>query len=335
MVARLLLCLLLPVVSMGCLELGTEDPNATSGGNTTGGTSGTCVTGANFMSLALSEESGTNGIVSDSSGIYWVNGLGTVWQAGPKGASPRPMASKVADQLYTIATDEEAVYVVNYATALHRIDKKTESVTTLATGSFVGLAVDATAVYLTGAGGVKRFDKQQMTVADFASISGADSLALDADYVYVRAQVANSMARTVRVSKKDLTLEDIASPEISDYHYFSQEIAVDTTHVYWVNPSAGSISRVLKTGGATELIISGLADPKSITLDEAFVYFTIRGKTGGSTEDRAVAKVPKAGGPITYIAHGSQVSAHAIAVDETNAYWTQKVTNGVVETACK
>jgi len=98
---------------------------------------------------------------------------------------------------------------------------------------------------------------------------------------------------------------------------------------------AGTLSRALKSGGGEEILADGLADPVSVAIDDAFVYFTLRGKDGGSLEDRAVAKVPKAGGAITYIAKGADVSAFGVAVDGTNAYWTQAVTDGLVETACK
>jgi hypothetical protein len=90
-----------------------------------------------------------------------------------------------------------------------------------------------------------------------------------------------------------------------------------------------------KYGGAPIELASGLSDPMSLTVDDEFVYFTVRGTDAGPLEDRAVAKVRKTGGAIEYIAHGSAVSAFGIAVDETRAYWTQKVVDGAVVTACK
>lgn len=336
MITRWLLCLTLAIPSMGCIELGTDDPNATSGSSSSaGGGSEICTTGANLVKIGSGNDGATIGIVSDALGIYWVNDSGSVWHAGPKGVSPMSLASLVGTKFTTIATDTDAVYVIDYATALYRFEKTAEQSTLLAQGSFIGVAVDATHVYVTGTAGLSRIAKQGGQLESIVAIPGADSLAVDEKNVYVRAIGPDSMAHILRVEKLGMASEDLLPAEPLAYHYFSQELAVDATHVYWVDSSGGTISRIPKDGGTKEVLASGVADPVSIAVDEAFVYFTVRGKTGGSLEDRAVAKVPKKGGDISYIAHGSQVSAYGLAVDATNAYWTQKVTTGVVETACK
>jgi hypothetical protein len=334
MLAKQMLCFLLPISLVACGDVAIDD--RTSDSTTTGGAS-FCSTGAARTKLGTSNDGATAGIVSDGSGVYWVNDSGQVWRAEPVDSSPEVMVEGVGELLWTIAVDADAVYVIDYAKALYRIEKTTLAVKTLAMGSFVAVAADGQRVYITQPDGLYSLDKQGGTLELLATIEGADSVAVDETNVYVRSvgTSADLMARVVRVSKAGGDAVDIAQKAPLAYHYFSQEIVVDATHVYWIDSSAGTLSSALKGGGGEEILAKGLADPVSVAVDEAFVYFSVRGKDGGSLDDRAVAKVPKAGGAIMYIAHGADVSAFGVAVDGTNTYWTQAVTGGVVETACK
>ena len=344
MLAKQWLCFLIPLTFVACDDVVVDERSSTGGDSTTSSGSGStgngspfCATGAARTKIGKSYGSATEGIVSDGSWVYWVYENGAVWRAGPANAAPEAMVEGIGDLLRTIAIDTDAVYVVDYSKALYRIDKGSLGVKTIATGSFAAVAADGQRVYVTQPDGVYAMENQGGPLQLLAAIDGADSVAVDAANVYVRSvgTVADKMARVVRVPKAGGEAVDIAKKASLAYHYFSQEIAVDATHVYWVHSSAGTLSRALKSGGGEEILADGLADPVSVAIDDAFVYFTLRGKDGGSLEDRAVAKVPKAGGAITYIAKGADVSAFGVAVDGTNAYWTQAVTDGLVETACK
>ncbi len=345
MLAKQLLCILLPVSIMACNDVVIDERTSSSSGDSTGGSSSAstssgsafCPTGAARTKLGTSNDGATAGIVSDGAWIYWVKNNGEVWRAGPANAPPEMMIGGLGEALRTIAIDGDAAYVVDYAKALYRIEKLNFAVKMLAMGSFVAVAVDGERVYVTQPDGVYSLDKQGGTPELLATIDGADSVVVDEANVYVRSvgTSADKTGRIVRVSKAGGPAIDMAQKAPLAYHYFSQEIAVDATHLYWVDPSAGTLSRAPKDGSVGSVLVMGLADPVSVAVDEAFVYLSIRGKDGGSLEERAVAKVPKAGGAITYIAHGADVSAFGVALDGTNAYWTQLVTGGVVETACK
>lgn len=345
MLERWMLCFALPLSLVACGNVVEDQTSSSSGGSTMSGGSDSgssggnpaCPTGEKRATLGDGSEGATNGIVSDADGVYWVKEDGTVWRAGPAGEAPEVLAKNLGTMIYTLAADKDALYVVDYATALYRVKKDTGEVTMLAQGGFVAVAVDEERVYLTQTDGVYSLDKQGGTPEMLAAVEGADSIAVDDSGIFLRSlgTVKDLTARVVRVEKTGGAPVDIAPQTPTKYHYFSQELALDATHVYWVHSSAGTISRAPKSGGAEEILAKDVADPISLTVDDAFVYFTVRGKDGGSLDERAVAKVPKAGGALAFVAQGSKVSAFGIAVDATNAYWTEHVTTGAVETACK
>lgn len=341
----------------GCSSVAWDDQDAgaasgmSSGGTSSGGASASstgsgagagagpaaCPTGAHFTSFGATSGA-TIGVASDETGLSWANDDGSVWKAAPGGGSPHPIAQHVGEGLYTVATDHGDVYVVDYAAGLWRVGADAGAPTMLAQGEIGAVAVDAAAVYFTDLTGVRRVGKGGGPAVLLASVEDADSIALDDAWVYVKTigNTGDLTATIVRVPKAGGAPEVVAQSGIEAYHYFSQELGVDAENVYWVAPSQGTVMSAPKAGGgAPAALASGIADPVSLTVDGANVYFTVRGKDGGSDDDRAVGRVPSAGGDVTFVAHGPDVSAFGIAVDATHAYWTAKAIEGPVSTACK
>ncbi len=62
-------------------------------------------------------------------------------------------------------------------------------------------------------------------------------------------------------------------------------IAVDSTYVYWVNESAGTLVRLPKTGGNPVVLASSLAGPQHIAIDGQRVY--VQSYNGGGTAGAA------------------------------------------------
>ncbi len=131
-----------------------------------------------------------------------------------------------------------------------------------------------------------------------------------------------------------------------------QDIAVDSTSIYWTEAGAsGAVKKVPINGGTVTTLASGLNYPTGIAVDSTSVYWaeqsgtvkkvpinggmvttlasgmsTIWGMTVDSTnvywtETGTVKKVPKNGGTVTALASGIG-SADKIAVDSTSVYWT-------------
>ncbi|MDI1479284.1 DUF5050 domain-containing protein [Polyangium sp. y55x31] len=281
------------------------------------------------------EENAVNGIVADASGVYWTRD-GSVWRADPGGASPERLAQDFKSA-YTLAMDDEALYVVDYAEKLVRVNKDGGATLVLAQDAISAVAVDEDSVYFTSVAGLFRTPKDMSKIESLASISNPDSIAVDDAYVYVRTigNVEDLSGRTVRVPKAGGEIEEIAPPTPVAYHYFSHELEVDGTNVYWVEPSAGTLMKAPKAGGTPIVLAKDLADPVSLALDGENVYVTLRGKDGGSDAERGVIRVPKEGGDVADVARGPRISAFDVAVDAAHVYWTARVTGAGVTVSCK
>ena len=97
-----------------------------------------------------------------------------------------------------------------------------------------------------------------------------------------------------------------------------QALAIDATHVYWVNGSGGTlgtVNRVRKSGGPVEILATGEASPQQLALDDTHVYWTNQGE--GPTQ--GVRRVAKLGGAAERLTTASGPSG--IAVDATDVYW--------------
>ncbi|MDI1431843.1 hypothetical protein [Polyangium sorediatum] len=323
---RIISWMLVSLLIAGCSDAVTNDPS-----NPNAGPGGCPLVTFNEGV----DESGTNGIVADASGVYWTR-ADSVWRADPGGASPRRIAQGFTEA-YTLAMDDEALYVVDYAERLVRMNKDGGATAVLAQDSIGAVAVDEDSVYFVSTAGLFRTPKDISKIESLAPISSVGSIAVDDTHVYVRTlgNVEDPSGHIVRVPKAGGAIEEITPPTTVAYHYFAQELAVDGTNVYWVEPSAGTLMKVPKEGGTPVVLAKDLADPVSLTLDGDSVYVTLRGKDGGSLDERGVLRVPKEGGDVADVARGPQISAFDVAVDAEHVYWTARVVSAGVTASCK
>jgi hypothetical protein len=98
-------------------------------------------------------------------------------------------------------------------------------------------------------------------------------------------------------------------------------VLVDDKNVYWQN--VDKIMKAPKTGGPEAVLAPAGGVLADIAIDDANVYFTVRG-TGA---DGTVGRVSKDGGTPTVLATGQALPA-GIVVDATSVYWTCQGTDG-------
>jgi hypothetical protein len=178
-----------------------------------------------------------------------------------------------------------------------------------------GVAVDATYVYWAAAGGIWR--RAAIGSTDMASdlLVGiaAAGIAVDARGA---AFVTDEQGTVVR-------FDGTAPVTLASGHNLPNAIAVDDTHVYWLDYGDGSVMRADKNAaGTSELLARGDALPTGIALDDSHVYWTTWGDcTEAACAHGTVNRVPKAGGTATIIAEGSYLATD-VAVDEDAVYFT-------------
>lgn len=91
-------------------------------------------------------------------------------------------------------------------------------------------------------------------------------------------------------------------------------IALSSTHVYWV--TANAVRRVPKAGGSAETLVSGFTSLRGIASSSTHLYFTELGTGTGS-----VQRVPLAGSTAETVA-SSVSSPLTITIYGTQAYWS-------------
>jgi len=96
------------------------------------------------------------------------------------------------------------------------------------------------------------------------------------------------------------------------------DIAVDSTSVYWADFGMGTVNKVGINGGAVTTLATGTSPsrPSGITIDSTSVYWTEWGGPG------TVKKTGINGGTVTTLAAGLS-TPDSIAVDSTSVYWAE------------
>ncbi|WP_437625329.1 hypothetical protein [Sorangium sp. So ce1151] len=179
----------------------------------------------------------------------------------------------------------------------------------------VGLALDATSIYVGDNYAVMKLPIQGGAAEELALGSGSRRVRVDDTHVYW----TNADASSVR----KVPIGGGASVALATGYFESHEVALDATHVYWTTPgegpSVGSVNKVPKEGGTPVALATGQPSPYYIALDKAHVYWV----NAGAGEIR---RVPVGGGESAVVISG--VAPNDLAVDSTSIYWTDR--RGVV-----
>lgn len=104
---------------------------------------------------------------------------------------------------------------------------------------------------------------------------------------------------------------------------FGDQVALDATHVYYVNGLDSTVSRVAKNGGtATQLAMLPADSISDIVFDATHVYIaTIPNDESANTPPPGrILAVPKGGGPLRTVAT-DVIAPLKLAVDDTHVYW--------------
>jgi hypothetical protein len=158
-----------------------------------------------------------------------------------------------------------------------------------------------------------------MQLADFQQEAWA--IAVDATHVYWT-NAGGPGWNVQRVSKGGGAAEGLAGPNdnqagpVPDKAAQGQ-IVLDATYVYWANEDTGLIRRMLKNGSGQETLAQGY-EPFGAAVDDTHVYWSNRKDT-----NRSVVRVPKSGGAVeTVAAHGAAGDPGILAIDTQFVYWT-------------
>jgi hypothetical protein len=154
-------------------------------------------------------------------------------------------------------------------------------------------------------------------------------LAHDETHLYwARRESGSNNNAIFRILKTGGAVEQVTSVPNGDNTYFIRDLAVDATHVYWVEgktgikaieqPGVGAVRKVSKAGGALQTLadnIAGIEHPVSIALDDTHVYWS-------EWNTARARRVSKNGGAVTNFNNQPvNLVGGAVAVNSTDVYW--------------
>jgi hypothetical protein len=172
-----------------------------------------------------------------------------------------------------LATDDTRVYcALQYSALILGFDKATGAQTTIGTAAAeVRFAIAAGGYLYWGAEGDGTIGRTRIADGGKVILSNAApwvwNIAMDADNVYWgRGQPQPGVLSVPKTGGATTVLAGCAV-------HSAVAIAVDPTHVYWIDQDAGAIHAVPKTGGGDDVIASGQAGPRAIAADANAVYW--------------------------------------------------------------
>jgi hypothetical protein len=265
-------------------------------------------------------------IAIDASWVYWIDDALGVARAPARGGPATTVVSGVWTGRATpsrLVLDTDAVYwFVDTSDgtepgqqAIHRRPKDGGSPSVVRShrdllGCFT---VDADSIYWLQGNSVFKSAKDGKGLARIASgqsLSRSGCLAVDDARVYWSHEGSRGAIRAAAKAGGSVAVEVVAGVDRA------RDVHVDRDHVYWV--SDGRVMSAPKQGGSPMQLAQASGAIDAIALDDAFVYFTVRGAP--DREDGSVSRVAKGGGEQKILASG-QAQPSAIAVDRDSVYW--------------
>ncbi len=105
---------------------------------------------------------------------------------------------------------------------------------------------------------------------------------------------------------------------------YPEYIAIDSVNIYWVEGGSGNVFQMPLTGGTITTLDMGSGATGALAVANGYLYY---GTTGGLKE--IIVPYQTGFGPISLISTGKP---QVIAVDSTNAYWTDFTNGNVIQT---
>ncbi|MGK3991440.1 hypothetical protein WME99_50795 [Sorangium sp. So ce136] len=323
------------VGSGGTASVGVEGSDTSAGAGEAGGggaasastSSGGGCADAACQPVVLAEAAGNPlAIAVDATHVYWTQeDTGEIMRAPIAGGAPvilvescptSGLAVSAAGIYWTCSPDAGVEHDV--PTGVYSAPLGGGTPVLLSTAGLedpVGLALDATSIYVGDNYGVMKLPIQGGAAEELALGSGSRRVKVDGTHVYWTDADASSVRK--------VPIAGGASMALATGYFESHEVVLDATHVYWTTPgegpSVGSVNKVPKEGGAPVALATDQPSPYYIALDKTHVYWA----NVGSGEIR---RVPVGGGESAVVISG--VEPNDLAVDSTSIYWTDQ--RGVV-----
>ena len=294
-----------------------------------GGIGGKAVTGAGGTDIAppspylFVADAGTpQNLAVDSMFVYWANPrTGSLMRAALAGGPPMLLASGPASATGWVAVDSASVYwlwssgpaseIDTVATAGNFQPTKVASTTTVVQQ----MAVNRAGIYwIEAVGPVMETGLNGGTPTQLATTQIANDVAADEQYVYWVAGFTDNGCNPpcysiMQVRDSGGTPVQLFPPQPSGIW----SLALDATHVYWIDSVSGFVMRVGKAGGTPEIVETIGVKATSVAADDSGVYWM--------DESGAINTAQSDGSSPRLVALAPSLPAYGITLDATSVYW--------------
>jgi hypothetical protein len=261
-----------------------------SGGGGNGGTSGAgndCDASSPCATTIIGGLDGVTGIVVDGTNIYyavWPATGGAIYSVPLGGGSPSQLAKASGPAL--MATDGTNIYWAEAGGEdVMSVPISGGTPTTVAqsqtSSAYYGVAVQDGVLYWTSPSEGNVYEKLlASTSPNGFAIASSQAGCTGVTFT------PGALFFSVTTGVEKMTLPDETPRSIFSDSKRAYGVATDGVNVYWADQTAGTVSRVPVSGGATTVVVSGESRPTGVALDSTYVYWTSNG-------DGAIRKLAK------------------------------------------
>ena len=288
---------------------------------------GTCTDGLCGPAVLDAPKNGTpRTIAANDSAVFWGDSIGFVKRMDLPHGTPKQIGAKagVIDDLVIDANN--AYWVSGNTISGYQVPLDGGTAITLfnALNSSSSVAVSAKDVYVGANGSPGAIRRYPIGGGPYGALVAANwvaALVVDGDVAY---WISYDYSQQEPSTVSSIALAGGTRKDLATNVGYVVGLAVDATHVYWVDGNGGTVSRVPKGGGTPATIASGLDGPRQVAVRGELAFVTVEGASSGTG---TIVQVPISGGSPVVIAsdqdHPGDVCATAAGV-----FWVNAGTSG-------
>lgn len=288
---------------------------------------GTCTAGL-CSPVALSTTGTPRAIAASDSAVFWGDTAGVVTRRDLPQGTAKTIATSNGYVTSLVLDATNAYWTSNNMISAYQVPLSGGSLVTLfdsGMNSPTGIAVTATDVYVSQngwPGAIRKVPIGGGSLSTVVAASWVSQLLVDGDTLL---WISYDYAKPETSAVTRMSLSGGAPENLASNIGYVTGLAMDATHLYWVDGSGGTVSRIPKIGGTPTTLVTGLQSPQRLAVKDDRVYVTQWGSGSGAVG--AVFSFPTTGGELAAVAI-DQNRPSDICATESGVFWIDEGSQG-------